>query len=98
MKCPDCNSENITKNGSNSTKKQIYHCNSCGRYFVLDPIKQKISDEKKALIDKLLLEKVPLAGIARVVGVSERWLQTYVNEKYESIDKAVNVKKKLKND
>jgi len=98
MKCPDCNSENIVKNDSNSTKKQLYHCNSCDRYFVLDPIKQKISDEKKTLIEKLLLEKVPLAGIARVVEVSERWLQIYVNEKYESIDKKVTVKKKLKND
>ena len=52
MKCPDCNSENIVKNGTNSTKKQIYHCKSCKRYFVLDPIKQKISDEKKELIEK----------------------------------------------
>ena len=48
------------------------------------------------LIGKLLLEKVPLAGISRVVGVSERWLQTYVNGKYESIDKAVKVRKKTK--
>ncbi|PSP04430.1 MAG: IS1 family transposase, partial [Cyanobacteria bacterium QS_7_48_42] len=30
-------------------------------------------------IDKLLLEKIPLAGIARVAGVSEPWLQSYVN-------------------
>jgi hypothetical protein len=35
------------------------------------------------LIDKLLLEKIPLAGIVRVVGVSEPWLQSYVNGKYE---------------
>jgi len=29
------------------------------------------------------LEKILLAGIARVVGVSEPWLQSYVNEKYQ---------------
>lgn len=33
-----------------------------------------IKQETKALIDKLLLEKLPLAGIARVTGVSDRWL------------------------
>jgi hypothetical protein len=43
------------------------------------------------LIDKLLLEKLPLAGIARVTGVSERWLQTYVNTKVDAINKQVEV-------
>ena len=38
-----------------------------------------IAQDIKDLIDKLLLEKIPLVGIARVTGVSERWLQTYVN-------------------
>jgi hypothetical protein len=36
------------------------------------------------LIDKLLLEKIPLAGIARVLEISETWLQSYVNKVYES--------------
>jgi hypothetical protein len=31
----------------------------------------------------LLLEKISLAGIARVCDVSETWLQDYVNRKYE---------------
>jgi hypothetical protein len=34
----------------------------------------------------MLLEKISMAGIARVVGVSERWLQIYVNKKYESVE------------
>jgi len=53
-----------------------------------------ISDETKALIDKLLLEKTPLAGIARVVDISEVWLQGYVNEKYASVPCEVNVRAK----
>jgi len=40
-------------------------------------------------IDKLLLEKIPLAGIARVTGVSERWLQ-----KYETIPQQIEIKDK----
>lgn len=48
----------------------------------------------KTLIDKLLLEKIPLAGIARVAGVSEPWLQSYVNAKYQSVPHQVNVRAK----
>jgi len=36
------------------------------------------------LVDRLLLEKIPLAGIAGRK-VSERWLQTYANAKYEAV-------------
>ena len=39
----------------------------------------------RELIDRLLLERISLAGIARAVQVSEQWLQTYVNEKYASV-------------
>ena len=38
-------------------------------------IRKIIDQATRDLIDKLLLEKIPLAGIARVVGVSEPWLQ-----------------------
>jgi len=48
------------------------------------------------LIDKLLLEKIPLAGMARVCNVSETWLQDYVNRKYEAIPQQVNVSAKKK--
>jgi len=82
MNCPSCNSENIVKNGTIHNGKQKYACKDCCRQFVLNP-ENCISQDDKDLIDKLLLEKIPLAGIARVVGVSERWLQKYVNEKYD---------------
>ncbi len=62
--------------------------------YVEDPQNKVISDETKALIDKLLLEKIPLAGIARVVDVSEPWLQGYVNEKYASVPRPVKVRAK----
>ena len=96
MFCPNCHSESIVKNGFNALGKQIYRCNSCGRQLVLDPAKGPISDEKKELIDRLLLERISLAGIARVVGVSESWLQGYVNEKYEHTPRRVIVTKKSK--
>ena len=46
--------------------------------FIENPTKITISEETKALIDRLLLERISLAGIARVAQVSEKWLQDYV--------------------
>jgi insertion element IS1 protein InsB len=66
-------------------------CKDCNRQFVAEPKWRRISDETKALIDKLLVEKLSLAGIARVTGVSEPWLQAYVNAKYASIARTVEV-------
>jgi IS1 family transposase len=48
------------------------------------------------LIDKLLLEKISLAGICRTTGVSERWLQYYVNKKLGAVNRQVEVKSKKK--
>jgi phage repressor protein C with HTH and peptisase S24 domain len=40
---------------------------------------QSISLRTKLLIEKLLLGRFTLAEIAKITGISERWLQTYVN-------------------
>lgn len=96
MKCPRCKSENIKKNGSVYNKKQKYECKDCKRQFVENPKWRQISDETKALIDKLLLEKIPLSGIARVVGVSEKWLQDYVNQKYSEVKQEIDIPNKKK--
>jgi insertion element IS1 protein InsB len=96
MKCPNCSSEEIIKNGSIHTGKQKYQCKGCGRQFVENPKHPAISPEIKALIDKLLLEKLSLAGIARVTGVSETWLQTYVNNKYEQVPREAQLRLKKK--
>lgn len=92
--CPSCNSENIVKNGFIHNGKQNHRCNDCGRQFVEDPQNKVISDETKGLIDKLLLEKIPMAGIARVTDVTEPWLQDYVNEKYAFVPREVSVSAK----
>ncbi|WP_420825860.1 transposase-like zinc-binding domain-containing protein [Thiocystis violacea] len=76
--CPSCESTMIVKNGINATGKKNYRGKKCGRQFVLDPLISPVSDETKAIIDRLLLERISLAGMARVVHVSESWLQDYV--------------------
>lgn len=81
--CPHCNSKNTKKNGHTHYGKQNHLCKDCGRQFVENGQDWFISDATKALIDKLLLERLSLAGIARVVSVSELWLQRYIKAKYK---------------
>jgi transposase-like protein len=94
--CPACDSTRIVKNGKIHNGKQNFKCRDCGRQFVQDPQSKRIDEPTKTLIDKLLLEKIPLAGIARVVDVSEPWLQNYVNAKYERVPREVKVQPKKK--
>jgi transposase-like protein len=92
--CPACYSTQVVKNGKIHNGKQNFKCRECGRQFVQDPQNKIIDPATKALIDKLLLEKIPLTGIARVVGVSEPWLQGYVNQKYQNVPRQVTLQPK----
>jgi IS1 family transposase len=61
---------------------------------VENPKWQRISDETKAAIARMLLEKIPLAGIARSLQLSKRWLQQYVNDGYTTMPQQVQVQPK----
>ena len=93
MNCPECGSPEYVQNGSVRGKPKC-SCKACGRQYTVNPTKKIIPPETWEMVDKLLLEKIPLAGISRVTGISESWLQEYVNKKYESTPREVNVKKK----
>jgi hypothetical protein len=47
-------------------------------------------------VERLLLEKISLAGISCAAEVSKSWLQNDVNKKYVSISKEVAAKKDQK--
>ncbi len=91
--CPTCNSENIVKNGSAPNGKPKSMCRDCRRQFVENPADKVIPCDVWNPVDKLLLEKIPIAGIARVTGISEPWLQKYINEKYENIPRKISIVK-----
>lgn len=94
--CPTCGSDDIMKNGTTRRGKQNYKCRDCGRQFVENPQWKPIDLDSKAMIDRLFLERVPLAGIARVMQVSENRLQGYVNAAYAAVPRQVQVQPKDK--
>ena len=92
--CPLCASSQTVKNGRIHNGKQRFKCRDCGRQFVEHPSQKVIAPATRELIDRLLLERISLAGIARATQVSEQWLQTYVNEKYAQVPRQVQVSSK----
>jgi transposase-like protein len=79
------------KNGRIHNGKQRFLCRQCGRQFVEQPTKKVVNAATRELIDRLLLERISLCGIARAAQVSETWLQQYVNEKYALVRREVEV-------
>ncbi len=85
--CPSCGSEKVIKNGSIHNGKPKFSCKECRRQFVENPSNKIIPQETWNLVDKLLLEKISAAGISRVTGISESWIQNYINKKHEDVPK-----------
>jgi transposase-like protein len=93
--CPTCGSHDIMKSGTTRRGKQNHKCKDCGRQFVEDPQWKPKDRDTVSLINLLLVEKIPLAGIARATGVSESWLQKYVNDFYETVPQELEVLPKV---
>jgi IS1 family transposase/transposase-like protein len=80
--CPQCGSRHYKRNGRIHTGKQNHKCKACGRAFVLVPENHAITQEQRAVIERLLLERISLRGICRVLGVGLRWLLYFMAERF----------------
>jgi insertion element IS1 protein InsB len=80
--CPQCGSRHYKRNGRIHTGKQNHKCKACGRAFVLVPENHVITEEQRAVIERLLLERISLRGICRVIGVGLRWLLSFMVERF----------------
>lgn len=80
--CPRCSAPHVVRNGDTHSGKPSFRCRACGRRFVADPAKGPVPDETKALVRRLLHERMALRAIARVTGLSRSWLQGFVNARY----------------
>ena len=82
--CPACAATHVVRNGFGKHRKQQYRCMPCGRRFVADPAKGPVPDATRALIVRLLGERLSLRAITRVTGVARSWLQRFVNARYRA--------------
>jgi IS1 family transposase/transposase-like protein len=89
--CPKCDSKQFKKNGHLPSGKQSQQCNDCGRQFVLDFEQRLVSEEHRAMIQRLLAERLSLRGICRAVGVGMKWLMGFIVECYEAVPEHLNV-------
>ena len=94
MECPACNSKHIIKNRFIHNGKQKHACKDCGRQFIDNPQNKSIPQHLWSMVDKLLFEKIQIAGISRVTGISEPWLQRYINRKCTRVPHAIGRSKK----
>ncbi|MDQ3133368.1 MAG: IS1 family transposase [Acidobacteriota bacterium] len=81
--CPHCRLSHSKKNGHTHYGKQNYQCKACRRQFVQNS--QRIEDETRSLVKRLLLERLSLRGICRVTGVSLTWLLQFIVEVYAQL-------------
>jgi insertion element IS1 protein InsB len=80
--CPRCGSRQYKRNGRIHIGKQNHKCRACGHAFVLVPEHHIITEEQRALIERLLLERISLRGICRAIGVGLRWLLYFMAERF----------------
>jgi IS1 family transposase len=90
--CPRCLSPKYKKNGHIHNGKQNHLCKDCGRQFVDCFEHYLISDETRALIERLLLERLSLRVICRAVGVGLKWLLGFIVTCFEALPDHLNVK------
>ena len=90
MTCSHCQSAHTKKNGHTHYGKQNYFCHNCQRQFVEEGQEWFVDEADKRLINKLLLERISLAGICRACGVSQQWLLTYIKKLYENLPDDLN--------
>ena len=71
--------------------KQNHQCQNCGRQFVQDFVQYRISDDTRALIERLLVERISLRGICRAVGVGLKWLLGFLVQRVAALPDHLHV-------
>ena len=72
----------MVRNGKLRSGAQQFLCRGCSRRFVAEPRKAPISEGRKALVRRLLLERLGIRAIARATGLSRSWVQGFANALY----------------
>jgi transposase-like protein len=85
MPCPRCCAEHTVKHGRSHHGQATRLCTDCRRPVVPDATQTVISPQTWERLDTLLLEKLPLAGMARVVDLAAEYLPASVNRQSAAV-------------
>src|SRR5581483_8741409 len=80
--CRRCAATHVVRNGPNSAGTPTFRCRGCGHRFVAAPKRGPVAEGQKALVRRLLGERLSLGAIARATGRSRSWLQEFANALY----------------
>jgi IS1 family transposase/transposase-like protein len=69
VRCPDCNSENIKRNGKSKTYRQRYVCKSCARSFQTTYTYNAWKPKRRALIVAMTMRNSGIRDIETVLGI-----------------------------
>jgi insertion element IS1 protein InsB len=89
--CPRCQSPKYKKNGHIHNGKQNHQCHNWGRQFVDCFEQYLIAEDTRALIERLLVERISLRGICRAVGVGLKWLLGFLVHCVEALPDHLHV-------
>jgi insertion element IS1 protein InsB len=89
--CSQCQSPKYKKNGHIHHGKQNYQCKDWGCQFVDCFAQDLVSDDTRALIERLLVERISLRGRCRAVGVTLKWLLGFLVECFEALPDHLHV-------
>ena len=89
--CPRCKSPKCKKDGHIYNGKQNHHCHACGRQFVQCFEQYLIAQDQRALIERLLVERISLRGMCRAVGVTLKWLLGFLVQCFEALPDHLHV-------
>ena len=79
MKCPECGSEHIRKNGHRQ-HKQNYLCVGCGRQFLTEYEPKGYSEEVKRLCLKMYVNGMGVRGISRVTDIAHTTILNWIEQ------------------
>jgi IS1 family transposase len=88
---PRCQSQNIVQYGYIHNGKKRYLCYDCHRQFTPEGKKKYISEEQKQMVNKMLLERLSIAAISRITGISQSWLYKYLKHKVIYTSEIINI-------
>lgn len=77
MGCPECGGGAVKDGIRNGG--QAWRCRGCGRRFMGDPERRRLTREKVDMIKNLLAQGVTPSQIAPAAGISKRQIYSYKN-------------------